>query len=57
MSNTKPMKVLIGESSKEFAEICMETASGADYEVKLCSAEVNQLAEFGEKIVILLFGM
>lgn len=39
MSNTKSMKVLIGESSKEFAEACMEAASNRGYEVKLCSSD------------------
>ncbi|MCH5348289.1 MAG: sporulation transcription factor Spo0A [Oscillospiraceae bacterium] len=39
MSNTKTMKVLIGESSKEFAEMCMEAAANAGYEVKLCAAD------------------
>ena len=39
MSNTKSTKVLIGESSKEFAEACMESAKSEGYEVKLCTAE------------------
>ena len=43
MSNTKAKKVLIGESSKEFAEACMESAADSGYKVKLCPAEVSAI--------------
>ncbi|MCH5194735.1 MAG: sporulation transcription factor Spo0A [Oscillospiraceae bacterium] len=56
MSNKKPMKVLIGEISKEFAEACMESAISESYEVKLCHADgtviFNEIKSFEPDFVL-----